>query len=98
MVDDDICRISGVDRLGELAEDAGLGEAVEAVPDGEHVEQGPEHGKYHDGEEVVEEILCYGSFLLKLITFQVYEHSFITLRYSTYTVGTQCFNHKPPRA
>ena len=54
--------ISGNERGGEVAEYAGIGQPVQAVPNSEHVEQGPEHRKYHDRREDLEEILWHKQF------------------------------------
>jgi len=49
--------VRGKDAFRELPQDPRVGEAVQAVPDREHVEQCAEHGEDHDGEEIIEKIL-----------------------------------------
>ena len=45
----------------EGAEHPGRGQPVQAVPDGEGVEQGPEYREDHDGHKVVEESIIVKS-------------------------------------
>lgn len=55
--DSSVDTVRGNHCLRELAQDLRVSQAVEAVPNREHVKQRPEHSKDHDREEVLEKVL-----------------------------------------